>query len=244
MCANYIPVTRNDLLLAHFGVQRDVKTELPTELLPQGMGSFIRLVNGQREFEAGLFGLLPAWRRELKHGRHTYNARSETVATVASFKDSWKRGLRCVIPAEAVFEEKYYADHTHERWRIENEDGSPLGVAGIYSQWVEGGVEKFSYSMLTVNCDAHPFYSQFHEPGHEKRMPVFLAPEDYDEWMSCPLAQAPGFFRMWAGPLKGNPAARPKVERAKKKEGEAGKPKPAQVPKRKPPTPPEQFGLF
>ena len=144
MCANYIPVTRNELLLAHFGVQRDVKAEMPTELLPQGMGSFIRLINGQREFEAGLFGLLPAWRSELKHERHTYNARSETVATVASFKDSWKRGLRCVIPAESVFEEKYHEDHTHERWSIENEDGSPLGVAGVYSQWVEGGVEKFS----------------------------------------------------------------------------------------------------
>lgn len=244
MCANYIPVTRGDLLLAHFGVQRDVKTELPPELHPTGTGPFIRLINGQRDLEAGLFGLLPAWRRELKHGRHTYNARSETVATVASSKDSWKRGLRCVIPAEAVFEEKYYEDYTHERWRIENEDGAPLGIAGVYSQWVEGGVEKFSYSMLTVNCDTHPFYSQFHEPGHEKRMPVFLAPENYDAWMSCPLAQAPRFLQMWAGPLKGAPAARPKVERPKKNEGDESKPKPAKAPKRPPPKPPEQFGLF
>lgn len=218
MCANYIPVIRSDLLLAHFGVQRDVKFEMPTELLPQWMGSFVRLINGQREFEAGIFGLLPAWRRELKHGRHTYNARSETVDTVASFRDSWRRGLRCVIPAEAVFEPRYYEDFTNERWRIENADGSPLGIAGVYTQWVEGGVEKFSYSMLTVNCDAHPFYNQFHEPGKEKRMPIFLPPEEYDDWMSCPLAKAPSFFRMWEGPLKGAPQPRPKKAEPQKDE--------------------------
>lgn len=173
-----------------------------------------------------------------------YSARNETIATKASFKDRWKRGLRCVIPAEAVFEERYDEDLTHERWRIENEDGSPMGIAGIYSQWVEGGVEKFSYSMITVNCDGHPFYRQFHEPGHEKRMPVFLAPEEYDEWMSCPLAEAPRFFRMWMGALKGVPAARPKITSTKKQKGEGDKPNTAKPQHRPPPKPPEQFGLF
>ncbi|RYH69255.1 MAG: SOS response-associated peptidase [Alcaligenaceae bacterium] len=244
MCANYIPVTRGDLLLAHFGVQRDVKQELPPELYPTDLGPFVRLVNGHRQCEAGLFGLLPPWRREVAFGRNTYNSRSETVDTKASFKESWQRGLRCVIPAEAVFEPRYNDDHTSERWRIENDDGTPMGIAGVYSQWVDGGVEKFSYSMLTVNCDRHPFYSQFHEPGKEKRMPIFLAPEEYDGWMSCALAQAPRFFRMWTGPLKGGPAARPKQPLRMNKVNDEVEPERTKALKRPRPEPPQQASLF
>lgn len=146
MCANYLPVTNADELLAFFGIQRDAQADTPPELYPTGLGPFIRLVNGQREFEAGRFGLLPPWRREVAYGRSTYNARSETVSTKASFKESWARGLRCVIPAKAVFEPKYAEDLTSERWRIEKEDGTPFGIAGLYSQWVEHGIEKFSYA--------------------------------------------------------------------------------------------------
>jgi putative SOS response-associated peptidase YedK len=68
--------------------------------------------------------------------------------------------------------------------------------------------------MVTVNCADHPFYSQFHEPGKEKRMPVFLEPEEYDGWMSCPLSEAPNYFRQWQGPFKGFPV--PKAPRVPK----------------------------
>lgn len=236
MCANYLPVTSAAELLAFFGVQRDAHAETPPELYPTGLGPFIRLVNGKREFEAGNFGLLPPWRREVAYGRSTYNARSETVATKASFKDSWARGLRCVIPAKAVYEPRYAEDLTSERWRIEKEDGSPFGIAGLYSQWVEHGVEKFSYTMLTVNCDHHPFYSQFHEPNTEKRMPIFLDAEHYDAWMSCPLAEAPRFFKQWNGPMKGFPQAREKRAVAPKQR--------VVVPKKPEPRKDLQGGLF
>lgn len=236
MCANYLPVTNADELLAFFGVQRDAQAETPPELYPTGLGPFIRLVNGQREFEAGRFGLLPPWRREVAYGRSTYNARSETVGIKASFKDSWMRGLRCVIPAKAVYEPKYAEDLTSERWRIEKEDGTPFGIAGLYSQWLEHGVEKFSYTMLTVNCDGHPFYSQFHEPGTEKRMPVFLEPDEYDLWMSCSLAEAPRFFRQWGGPMKGLPEAR-------QRRSAPAKPN-VKSPRSADQVPPSQGGLF
>lgn len=232
MCANYLPVTQADELLAFFDVQRDAQGETPPELYPTGLGPFIRLVNGKREFEAGLFGLLPPWRREVAYGRSTYNARSETVSTKASFKESWSRGLRCVIPAKAVYEPRYAEDLTSERWRVEKEDGTPFGIAGLYSQWLEHGVEKFSYTMLTVNCDGHPFYSQFHEPGTEKRMPIFLEPAEYDGWMSCPSAEAPRFFKQWRGLLKGQPEARqkrpPPPKRVSQPLGGASRPPPAQ----------------
>ena len=241
MCANYVPVTSGDELLAFFGVHRDFSRELPPELFPTDLAPFIRLVNGGRVAEPGRFGLLPAWRREVKYGRHTYNARSETVHALASYKDSWKKGLRCVIPAKAVYEPRYYEDLTNERWRIERADGTPFGIAGVYSQWVENGEEKFSFAMLTANCDDHPFYSQFHQPGKEKRMPVFLEPDEYDEWMSCPVSEAHKFFKQWPGPFNG--FADPRMPQPTKAPKPAAAPKPLKIPAPTQP-PPAQGDLF
>jgi putative SOS response-associated peptidase YedK len=251
VCANYLPVTDGDKLLAFFGVQRDFRAEAPAEAFPLRLAPFIRLVKGERAAAPGLFGLLPPWRREVQHGRTTYNARSETVATKASFKDSWRQGLRCVIPAEAVFEQRYYEDASHERWRIEKEDGTPFGIAGIYSEWIEGGETKFSFAMLTVNADAHPFYSQFHEPGEEKRMPVFLAAHEYDDWMACPLKEAPKYFKAWAGPFKAardpipaREAKPPQPRAAPKPPKTQAEPKPTRPPKPTSPPKPLQGDLF
>lgn len=247
VCSNYVPVTAGDELLAFFGIERDFSAEAPPEAYPTTLAPFIRLVDGRRAADAGHFGLLPDWRRELRFGTHTYNARSETVHSVPSYKDSWRRGLRCVVPAKAVYEPRYEDDGSCERWRIENEDGAPFGIAAIYTARSEHGEAKFSFSMLTVNCDEHPFYRQFHAPGKEKRMPVFLDPQDYDAWMSCPVAAASRFLRPWPGPFKA--VAQPRVARTAQQPQAAATPKPPKpgkpaslAPAPKPP--PAQGNLF
>jgi putative SOS response-associated peptidase YedK len=42
---------------------------------------------------------------------------------------------------------------------------------------------------------------RFHRPGDEKRMVVIFDPKDYDEWLSCPVKEAPKLFRKWEGTL-------------------------------------------
>jgi hypothetical protein len=42
---------------------------------------------------------------------------------------------------------------------------------------------------------------RFHRPEDEKRMVVILRPEHYGEWLSCSVAEAPGFFQRLEGPL-------------------------------------------
>jgi putative SOS response-associated peptidase YedK len=108
-----------------------------------------------------------------------------------------------------------------------------MGIAGIYTQWRHPeGHELFSFAMLTVNADGHPFYRRFHRPGDEKRMPIILAPEDYDAWLACPVKDAPRFFRPWTGELQAEAAPLP--PRA---------PRASSVRTSRPP-PPEQEGLF
>ena len=193
-------------MLAFFGVARE-RDEPPVVVFPLGLAPFIRLAedgSGNRRVDDGVFGMLPRFAKEMAYGRKTYNARSETVATLPSYRDAWQRGQRCVIPAEAFFEPRYdERDEKSERWRIQQPGEVPMGIAGLYGQWRSPeGVEMFTFTMLTVNADGHPVMSQFHKSSDEKRMVTILDPKEYDEWLTCSVSEASRFFRQWMGPLE------------------------------------------
>lgn len=213
MCSNYRPVTQSDRMLTFFGVERGLD-QVPADVWPTGMAPFIRLVEdgSSTKFEVhdGLFGLLPHFAAEVAQGRRTYNARSETVASLPSFRESWKKGWRCIIPAESFYEPKHFDDRKPERWIIQQPMQVPMGIAGIYRKWRHlDGREVFTFAMLTVNADGHPVMQQFHKPGDEKRMVVILAPADYGAWLSCPVPEASQFFKQWMGPLEAYPKPLP-----------------------------------
>jgi putative SOS response-associated peptidase YedK len=212
VCSNYVAVSRADRLLSFFGVLRG-RDDPPMEAWPTTLAPFIRLAEpgsgNRRIVEDGLFGLLPGFAKELAFGRKTYNARSETVHQLPSFRDAWRRGQRCIVPAEIIFEPNYESGKA-VRWAIQQPGAVPLGIAGIYTRWRHpNGRELFSFAMLTVNADEHPFYKRFHRPGDEKRMPIILAPTEYDAWLTCSVQVAPQFFAAWPGPLEAEPAPLP-----------------------------------
>lgn len=211
MCSNYRPVTRADRLLTFFGVER-AKDEPSVDVWPLGLAPFIRLAadgSGNKLVHDGIFGLLPHFAAELAAGRKTYNARSETVAKLPSFRQSWAKGLRCIIPTEAFYEPNWETGKA-VRWNIQQPGGVPMGIAGIYSKWrFPDGRETFTFAMLTVNADGHPVMGRFHKPEDEKRMVVILAPEDYGAWLSSPVEEAPAFFKQWMGPLDATAAPLP-----------------------------------
>lgn len=217
MCANYHPVTRMDRMLAFFGVER-LGDELPQEVFPTGLAPFIRRAedgSGHKRVDAGAFGLLPFFAKEIAYGRRTYNARSETVATLPSFRDAWKRGQRCIVPAEAIFEPCWETGRA-VRWRIAQDADVPMAIAGLYTRWRHpDGHEMFSFAMLTVNADGHPVMQRFHRPEDEKRMVVILDPSDQDHWLACSPDEARACFRPWMGPLRAEPAPLTRVVRAR-----------------------------
>lgn len=198
MCANYHPVTAQDRLLTFFGVERP-KDEVPPETWPGYFAPFIvrraDRVELERQAELGLFGLIPVWAKELAFGRRTYNARSETVHEKPSFRDAWRRGQRCVVPAEAIYEPNWETGRA-VRWRIARADGRPMGLAGLWSVWkAPDGRPVLSFTMLTINADEHALMRRFHKPGDEKRMVVILDEAEYDAWLDCPPERQREFLR-------------------------------------------------
>jgi putative SOS response-associated peptidase YedK len=212
MCSNYEAVTREDRLLAFFGAARPEGRRTRPEVFPLGVAPFIRAHedgSGNRVVDDGQFGLLPHFAKELAYGRRTYNARSETVAKLPSFRDAWRHGQRCIVPAEAVYEPCWETGRA-VRWRIQQPGAVPLGIAGIYRRWrAPDGKELFTFAMLTVNADGHPVFSRMHRPGDEKRMVAILDPAEFDRWLQCPLDEALTMCRQWHGPLEALAAALP-----------------------------------
>jgi len=212
MCSNYETVTDVDRLLHYFGLTRELDQPdiAKTEIWPTGYAPFIRLAedgSGNRVLDSGHFGLLPAFAKEVAFGRKTYNARSETVHSKPSFRDSWRAGRRCIIPAAVIYEQSYESGKA-ERWAV-HQNGVPFGLAGIYNAWTDAdGKTRGTFAMLTVNADGHPVYSRFHAPGEEKRMVVILDPADFDRWLTCTPDEAKEFFRQWHGELLTFPKAR------------------------------------
>lgn len=180
MCANYRPSSR-EALAAFSLLSPDFSYG---EAYP---GSIVPIITNfaPREWVPVCFGLIPAWAKDAKIARNTYNARSETVAEKPSFRSAWKRGQLCIIPADAIFEPNYESGKA-VRWRIERGDGKPMGIAGIWGRRLkDDGLPSWSMGILTINADNDPVFKRFHKPGDEKRSVVILPDDAWGDWLRC-----------------------------------------------------------
>ena len=209
MCCHYQAIKERERFRHHFGVEPPADLG-KHDLWPGYLGCFIRRhthadVGDEAvpECEAltGLFGLVPHWSQDTKITRHTYNARSETVASKPSFRDAWKHGQHCIIPADAIFEPDWRSGKAVPT-RITRADGEPMGIAGLWSSWRSPkGDLVFSYTMLTINADDHPLMRLFHKPTDEKRMVMVLPPDRYQDWLQAPTARSMDFMRLCTADL-------------------------------------------
>lgn len=183
MCANYRPTAKN-LLEQRFGV-RAPAGDYPAECWPGYAAPIIRAgQGGALECTLAGFGLVPGWAKDAGIASKTYNARSETVADKPAFRHAWRRGQFCLVPMQAFYEPNWESGKA-VRWRIGLSDEQPFAVAGMWDSWRDpaSGEASLSFTMLTLNADAHPLLRRFHRPEDEKRMIGVLPPSEYREWL-------------------------------------------------------------
>ena len=58
-------------------------------------------------------------------------------------------------------------------------DGSPFGLAGIWENWQHPQTGQWVRTFAIITTDANEILQPIHD-----RMPVILAPADYDRWLS------------------------------------------------------------
>jgi len=146
---------------------------------PQSLQPVVRLDSetGQRELTVMRWGLVPFWAKDAKIGYSTINAKSETVTTSPAFRDAMKR-RRCLVPAEWFYEWQKIDAKTKQPYAIGLRDGSLFAFAGLWETWKDKTKDQVleTYTVLTTDPN------ELMEPIHD-RMPVILAPKDYQRWL-------------------------------------------------------------
>lgn len=214
MCSHYQAEKRRKQIERLFGIKLPPDWEPPPgglHIYPTQMAPFIRRPperdSGDEavpDFELvdGHFGLLPGFAKDIGYGKNTYNARTETVAVLPSFKSSWEKGRHCIVPCQAIYEPDWRTGkNIPTRFTAANDE--TLGVAGLWAPWKNAqGVWELSFTMLTINADAHPMFKHMHRPDpkrapdqQDKRMVVVLPEDRYAAWLDAPVQGAMEFMR-------------------------------------------------
>ncbi len=188
----------------HVGHEHPWRGQL--EIFPRALGPFVRKTQDAdaRELVVGQWGLIPFFAKTAKLPYSTNNARFEELENKASFKQSWKHGKRCIIPAWS-FDEPCWETGKNVWWRLRRADGAPWGLAGLWNAWAnkETGEIIESYTMLTVNADDHPLMSRMHKPDpklpadqQDKRSVAPIELQDVDQWLYGSLEEAASLVRV------------------------------------------------
>lgn len=196
MCTNFTPTKRAEWVKKALDV--DLPTEYPDESYPGFAAPVVVKSHQSDRVACGLarFGLIPAWAKDDKISRHTYNARSETVSEKPSYRNAWRLRQFGLVLCDNFYEPNYESGRA-VRWKIERADHEPFAIACLWDRWTEpeSGQLVVSFSMLTLNADEHPVMNRFHKPGDEKRTPVIIAPELHQRWLSATVEEAQELMR-------------------------------------------------
>lgn len=101
-----------------------------------------------------------------------FNARSETAANKPSFRDSWSRGRRCVIPADGFYEWQHDAPKgLKQPYFIAPQSGKLCLFGGLWQRVSRDGRDIVEYTILTKEATGdtahiHPRSPVMFDPSH------------------------------------------------------------------------------
>jgi len=189
MCGRYTLKAKPEELIKIFGLDEcaDLK---PRYNIPPGtdIAAIRQSPEGKRVLHTLRWGLVPHWAKDPSIGNKLNNARGETVAEKPSFRDAFKR-RRCLIPADGFYE-----------WKAEGKVKQPyyislpetFAMGGLLESWKSAEGE-----ILRTCCVITTGPNTVMAPIHD-RMPVIIAPEDWQRWLSGPAEDIQELIRPYA----------------------------------------------
>ena len=134
---------------------------------------------GERTLDRLWWGLVPYWVKEAGGGRKPINAKAETIASLPTFRDAYKR-RRCLVPVDNFFEWRAIKGaKVKQPYAIGLKSGEPFALAGIWENWRRPGTDEWVRTFAVITCPANDLMVELHD-----RMPVILPREAYDRWLA------------------------------------------------------------
>jgi len=191
VCGRYVLTSPSEAIAAHFRLA-DVPAYPPRyNIAPTQTALVIRETpEGGREAVGLRWGLIPFWAKEPSIGSRLINARAEGLVDKPAFRAAFRR-RRCLVPADGFFEWRALAGRRKQPYYVRLASGEPFAMAGLWEQWRPPEGDPIA-TFTIVTTAANEALRALHD-----RMPVIVAPADYDEWLSSPNPSA--LLGPWAG---------------------------------------------
>jgi putative SOS response-associated peptidase YedK len=190
MCGRFTLFTDIEEIKERFDIQGSFDEEYQFSYNIAPSQSVLSVINDGVRNRLGYlrWGLIPFWAKDEKAGYKMINARAETIAEKASFKNAYKK-KRCLIIADSFYEWK----KTPERkipMRIKLKNHALFGMAGLWESWKSPeGISIYSCSVITTV--PNELMTSIHD-----RMPVILKPEDEKDWLN-PSINDPAYLQQY-----------------------------------------------
>jgi putative SOS response-associated peptidase YedK len=190
MCGRFTLFTDIEEIKERFDIQGSFDEEYQFSYNIAPSQSVLSVINDGVRNRLGYlrWGLIPFWAKDEKAGYKMINARAETIAEKASFRNAYKK-KRCLIIADSFYEWK----KTPERkipMRIKLKNHTPFGMAGLWESWKSPeGISIYSCSVITTV--PNELMTSIHD-----RMPVILKPEDEKDWLN-PSINDPAYLQQY-----------------------------------------------
>jgi putative SOS response-associated peptidase YedK len=178
MCGRFTQKAERKTIEKEFAVKIDQDKLFRTSynIAPTQIIGAIRTIEGIREYANLKWGLIPSWSKDDSFAAKLINARAETLAEKASFRDAYKK-RRCLIPATGFYEWKKTADGKQPHYFFMKEKEA-FGFGGLWEEWLDKESGELVETCTIITTEANEILQPIHE-----RMPVIIGQKDYKNWL-------------------------------------------------------------
>jgi putative SOS response-associated peptidase YedK len=150
---------------------------------PSSEVPLVRHTSRGRDAVLAKWGLVPHWASDPAIGHRLANARGDSVADKPSFRDAF-RERRGLMPADLFYEWQVIAGQkARQPWCLRLPEAAPFAFGALWERWrpqtpsdATGQTPLVTCTIITTEPNASV------APIHD-RMPLIIAPADYDEWL-------------------------------------------------------------
>jgi putative SOS response-associated peptidase YedK len=195
MCGRFVITSPPSALRQMFGYAEQPNFPPRFNIAPTQPVPVVIVENEVRHFRLMRWGLWPAWVKDPRKFTLLINARAETLLEKPAFKNAIKR-RRCLIPADGYYE-WHTSDQRKRPFFIHRRDGSAIGLAALAETWIGPNGEELD-TVAIVTAPASADLATLHH-----RVPVTIAPSDFECWLDCRANDAEMVMALMTGPDEG-----------------------------------------
>lgn len=187
MCGRYNVTPNSEAFQDVFEIMEGLETlsDKPRyNIAPSGQPvPAVRQAHRGRELCRLRWPLIPHWAKEGRVKFSTANAKGETLKDKPSFRNAWRRGRRCLIPAHGYYEWKK-AGERKQPYHIQMPGGELFAFGGLWDRCHADSGEVIESCTIVTTPPTGPLKSL------HNRMPLIIPRQAYEQWLAGDAPEA------------------------------------------------------